>query len=54
MSGTIQNQLSIRLWTIADKLRGAMNPDVFRYEVLIFLYSCRLFIKGYIHADVDP
>jgi type I restriction enzyme M protein len=54
MSASTQQQLGNTLWAIADKLRGAMNADVFRYEVLLFLFSRGLFIKGYIHADVDP
>ena len=54
MSGTIQKQLGTTLWKIDDELRGAMNADDFCYEVLIFLFSRGLFIKGYIHVDVDP
>jgi hypothetical protein len=54
MSDSTQQQLGNTLWAIADELRGAMNADDFCYEVLIFLISCDLFIKGYIHVDVDP
>jgi type I restriction enzyme M protein len=54
MSGTIQTQLGITLWKIADKLRGAMNADDFRYGVLISLFSRVPSIKRYIHVDVAP
>ena len=54
MSDSTQQQLGNTLWAIADKLLWAMNADVFRYELLIFLFSRDPYIKGYIHADVDP
>jgi type I restriction enzyme M protein len=54
MRGTIQKQLGTTLWKIADELRGAMNADDFRYEVLIFLFSRGSSIKGYILVDVNP
>ena len=33
-----QQQLGKTLWDIADTLRGAMNPDVFRDYMLSFLF----------------
>jgi type I restriction enzyme M protein len=54
MSDSTQQQLGNTLWAIADKLRGAMNADDFRYEVLIFLISRGPSIKGYVHVDVVP
>ena len=38
MNDTQQRQLGATLWTIADKLRGAMNPDDFRDYMLSFLF----------------
>ena len=38
MNDTQQKQLGATLWTIADKLRGAMNPDDFRDYMLSFLF----------------
>jgi len=38
MMDTKQKQLGATLWSIADKLRGAMNPDDFRDYMLSFLF----------------
>ena len=38
MNDTQQKQLGTTLWGIADKLRGAMNPDDFRDYMLSFLF----------------
>ena len=38
MSCDQQKQLGATLWSIADKLRGAMNPDDFRDYMLSFLF----------------
>lgn len=38
MNDTQQKQLGSTLWSIADKLRGAMNPDDFRDYMLSFLF----------------
>ena len=38
MNDTQQRQLGSTLWAIADKLRGAMNPDDFRDYMLSFLF----------------
>lgn len=38
MNDTQQKQLGSTLWAIADKLRGAMNPDDFRDYMLAFLF----------------
>jgi len=38
MTDTNQKQLGATLWNIADKLRGAMNPDDFRDYMLSFLF----------------
>ena len=38
MNDTQQKQLGATLWGIADKLRGAMNPDDFRDYMLSFLF----------------
>jgi len=38
MNNTQQKQLGATLWNIADKLRGAMNPDDFRDYMLSFLF----------------
>ena len=38
MNHTQQKQLGATLWAIADKLRGAMNPDDFRDYMLSFLF----------------
>lgn len=38
MNDTQQKQLGSTLWAIADKLRGAMNPDDFRDYMLSFLF----------------
>ncbi len=38
MNDTQQKQLGATLWTIADKLRGAMNADDFRDYMLSFLF----------------
>lgn len=38
MNDTQQKQLGATLWSIADKLRGAMNPDDFRDYMLSFLF----------------
>jgi len=38
MTNTKQKQLGATLWNIADKLRGAMNPDDFRDYMLSFLF----------------
>jgi type I restriction enzyme M protein len=38
MSDSTQQQLGNTLWTIADKLRGAMNADDFRDYMLAFLF----------------
>lgn len=38
MNDTQQKQLGSTLWTIADKLRGAMNADDFRDYMLSFLF----------------
>lgn len=38
MNNTQQKQLGATLWHIADKLRGAMNPDDFRDYMLSFLF----------------
>jgi len=38
MADTKQKQLGATLWNIADKLRGAMNPDDFRDYMLSFLF----------------
>lgn len=38
MNDTQQKQLGVTLWAIADKLRGAMNPDDFRDYMLSFLF----------------
>ena len=38
MTETIQKELGKTLWNIADKLRGAMNPDDFRDYMLSFLF----------------
>ena len=38
MTDTKQKQLGATLWNIADKLRGAMNPDDFRDYMLSFLF----------------
>ena len=38
MNDTQQKQLGATLWAIADKLRGAMNPDDFRDYMLSFLF----------------
>ena len=38
MNGSQQKQLGSTLWAIADKLRGAMNPDDFRDYMLSFLF----------------
>lgn len=38
MNDTQQKQLGAALWAIADKLRGAMNPDDFRDYMLSFLF----------------
>ncbi|MEL7658458.1 MAG: type I restriction-modification system subunit M N-terminal domain-containing protein, partial [Bacillota bacterium] len=38
MNDTQQKQLGVTLWGIADKLRGAMNPDDFRDYMLSFLF----------------
>jgi type I restriction enzyme M protein len=38
MNDTQQKQLGATLWHIADKLRGAMNPDDFRDYMLSFLF----------------
>lgn len=38
MNNTQQKQLGSTLWAIADKLRGAMNPDDFRDYMLAFLF----------------
>lgn len=38
MNDTQQKQLGATLWNIADKLRGAMNPDDFRDYMLSFLF----------------
>jgi len=38
MNDTHQKQLGATLWAIADKLRGAMNPDDFRDYMLSFLF----------------
>ena len=38
MTDAKQKQLGATLWNIADKLRGAMNPDDFRDYMLSFLF----------------
>jgi len=38
MNDNQQKQLGVTLWSIADKLRGAMNPDDFRDYMLSFLF----------------
>jgi len=38
VNDTQQKQLGATLWNIADKLRGAMNPDDFRDYMLSFLF----------------
>jgi len=38
MNDNQQKQLGVTLWNIADKLRGAMNPDDFRDYMLSFLF----------------
>jgi len=38
LTDTKQKQLGATLWNIADKLRGAMNPDDFRDYMLSFLF----------------
>ena len=38
MSDKGQKQLGATLWNVADKLRGAMNPDDFRDYMLSFLF----------------
>lgn len=38
MNDTQHKQLGATLWAIADKLRGAMNPDDFRDYMLSFLF----------------
>ncbi|MBE7026651.1 MAG: type I restriction-modification system subunit M, partial [Ruminococcaceae bacterium] len=38
MNDIQQKQLGATLWSIADKLRGAMNPDDFRDYMLSFLF----------------
>ena len=38
MNNSQQKQLGVTLWNIADKLRGAMNPDDFRDYMLSFLF----------------
>ena len=38
MIETMQKELGKTLWNIADKLRGAMNPDDFRDYMLSFLF----------------
>ena len=38
MNESQQKQLGATLWAIADKLRGAMNPDDFRDYMLSFLF----------------
>ena len=38
MNDSQQKQLGATLWGIADKLRGAMNPDDFRDYMLSFLF----------------
>ncbi|MDR1382598.1 MAG: type I restriction-modification system subunit M [Planctomycetaceae bacterium] len=38
MNDTRHKQLGATLWAIADKLRGAMNPDDFRDYMLSFLF----------------
>ncbi len=38
MNDTQQKKLGATLWAIADKLRGAMNPDDFRDYMLSFLF----------------
>ena len=38
MTGNNQKQLGKTLWSIADQLRGAMNPDDFRDYMLAFLF----------------
>ncbi|MCL2557131.1 MAG: type I restriction-modification system subunit M [Treponema sp.] len=38
MNDNRQKQLGATLWNIADKLRGAMNPDDFRDYMLSFLF----------------
>ncbi len=38
MNDSQQKQLGAALWAIADKLRGAMNPDDFRDYMLSFLF----------------
>jgi len=38
MNDSQQKQLGATLWAIADKLRGAMNPDDFRDYMLSFLF----------------
>jgi len=38
MNDNQQKQLGATLWNIADKLRGAMNPDDFRDYMLSFLF----------------
>ena len=38
MNDIQQKQLGAALWAIADKLRGAMNPDDFRDYMLSFLF----------------
>lgn len=38
MNDTQQKQLGSTLWAIADRLRGAMNPDDFRDYMLAFLF----------------
>lgn len=38
MNDKQQKQLGATLWAIADKLRGAMNPDDFRDYMLSFLF----------------
>lgn len=37
MTDTNQKQLGNTLWSIADPLRGAMDPDDFRDSMLTFL-----------------
>ena len=38
MSDSTQQQLGNTLWAIADQLRGAMNADDFRDDMLAFLF----------------
>lgn len=38
MNDSQQKQLGSTLWSIADKLRGAMNADDFRDYMLSFLF----------------